>query len=117
MPKQDLYIGLGSMAYALAKADGRLQTEEVILLQQILLEEPHGEVALSVVTLHDRYGVKSEEAYQFAFRRFATNRCELNESLKKKFLGILQHVAESFEGVSRKEQEILRRCRKELTRL
>jgi hypothetical protein len=117
MPQQDLYIGLGSIAYALAKADGRLQTAEVILLQQILLEVPHGEIALSVVTLYDRYGVKPEEAYQSAFRRFAAHRGEPDEPLKKKFMGILQHVAKSIEGASRQEQEILRRCRKELTRL
>ena len=39
MPQQDLYIGLGSVAYALAKMDGRLQPEEAAALQQLLREE------------------------------------------------------------------------------
>lgn len=117
MPQQDLYIGLGSIAYALAKLDGRIQPEEYTTIQQVLREEPHGEIALNVIDLNDRYGVKAEEAYQFAFRRFTENRRELDESFKKRFFGILQRLADSHEGVSRKEQELLRRCRRDMSRL
>ena len=117
MPQQDLYIGLGNVAYALAKMDGRLQPEEAAALQRLLHEEPHGDIAFNAFNLNDQYGVKAEEAYQFAFRRFVENRRELDAGLKKKFIDILQRVADSGEGTSRKEHELLRRCRKEINRL
>jgi uncharacterized tellurite resistance protein B-like protein len=117
MPQQDLYIGLGNVAYALSQMDGRLQAEEAAVLQQLLREEPHGDIAFNAFHLNQQYGVKAEEAYQFAFRRFAENRRELDAGLKKKFIDILQRVADSAEGTSRKEQELLRRCRKEINRL
>jgi len=117
MPQQDLYIGLGNVAYALAKMDGRLQAEEAAALQQLLREEPHGDIAFNAFNLNDKYGVKAEEAYQFAFRRFTENRRELDAGLKKKFIDILQRVADSSDGTSRKEHELLRRCRKEINRL
>src|SRR5687768_7620801 len=84
MPQQDLYIGLGSVAYALAKMDGRLQPEEAAALQQLLREETHGEIACNAFSFNDQYGVKAEDAYQFAFRRFTENRRDLNADLKKK---------------------------------
>lgn len=105
------------MAYALAKMDGTLQPEELNTFRQVLNEEPHGEIALSMISLNDRYGVNAEEAYRFALRRFSENKRELDDDLKKKFIGILQRVADSHDGTSRKEQELIRRCRKELSRL
>ncbi len=117
MPQQDLYIGLGSMAYALAKMDGRLQPEELTTLRQVLHDEPYGEIAISMINLNDKYSVEAEKAFEFALRRFTENRRELDVDLKKKFIGILQRVAESYDGTSRKELELIRRCRKELNRL
>ena len=117
MLQPDLYIGLGNVAYALAKMDGRLQPEEAASLQRLLREEPHGEIACDAFNLNDRYGVKAEDAYRFAFRRFTENRRDLDPGLKKKFISILQRVADSSDGTSRKEHELLRRCRKKINRL
>jgi hypothetical protein len=41
----------------------------------------------------------------------------LDEDLKKKFIGILQCDADSHDGTSRKEQELIRRCSKDQDRL
>ncbi len=62
MPQQDLYIGLGSMAYALAKMDGRLQPEELTTLRQVLHDEPYGEIAISMINLNDKYSVEAGKA-------------------------------------------------------
>jgi uncharacterized tellurite resistance protein B-like protein len=117
MPQQDLYIGLGSMAYALAKSDGRLQSEELEILKQLLIKETHGEIALYTLHLQDSHDTKAEEAYQFALRRFQENRRDLDESIKKKFIRILEEVANAYEGITRKESNLLRQCRKDLRKL
>ncbi len=117
MPQQDLYIGLGSMAYALAKSDGRLQVEEVDTFTGLITKETHGDIALYTLNLQDRHGMKASEAYQFGLRRFQQNRTDLDETTKQKFLGILQQVANAHDGTSRKENELLRQCRKDLRKL
>jgi hypothetical protein len=117
MAQQDLYMGLGSMAYALSKSDGCLQSKELRTLEQMLRNEQHGEIALYVLDLKARYEESVEEAYQFAFRRFAENRHELDKDIKKKFHLILERVAESHDGISGKEDELLRRFRRDINRL
>ena len=105
------------MAYALAKADGHLQTEELDTLKDLLAKEPHGEIAIYVLNLQDTHGMKVQDAYQFALRRFQENRRDLDESTKKKFVRILERVAEAYEGTTRKESELLRQCRRDLRKL
>ena len=117
MAQQDLYIGLGSMAYALAKTDGQLQDEELDTLKNLLAQETYGEIAIYVLNLQDTHQMKAHDAYQFALRRFRENRRDLDESTKKKFVRILERVAQSFEGTTRKENELLRQCRKDLRKL
>jgi uncharacterized tellurite resistance protein B-like protein len=117
MPQQDLYIGLGSMAYALAKTDGRLQIEEFEALKQLLTKETHGQIALYILDLQESHGIKADEAYQFALRRFQENRRDLDDSMKKKFMHILEQVANAYGGISRKENDLLRQCRKDLRRM
>lgn len=105
------------MAYALAKTDGRLQAEELDTLKGLLAEETHGEIAIYVLNLQDSHGIRAQDAYQFALRRFQENRRDLDESIKKKFVRILERVAEAYEGTTRKESELLRQCRKDLRKL
>lgn len=105
------------MAYALAKSDGRLQLEEVTTLQQALRIEPYGDIAFYVFDLKDHFGESVEEAYQFAFRRFAENRRDLNPALKKSFRRVLERIAEAHDGTSGKEKELLRRFQRDMNRL
>jgi hypothetical protein len=84
---------------------------------RLLREEPHGEIACDAFNLNDRYGVKGRDAYQFAFRRFTENRRGPGRGTEEEIHHILQRVADSSDGTSRKEHELLRRCRKEINRL
>jgi uncharacterized tellurite resistance protein B-like protein len=117
MSKQDLYIGLGSLLYALAKTDGRLQPEEFKTIEQILQQELNGEIALYSFQLREAYNNSLEEAYGFALRRFKENRKDFDAETRKKFMAILQQVALAHDGISRKEKELLKRCRRDIARL
>lgn len=114
---QEVYRGLGCTLYALAKSDGRLQSEETESLRLSLMNEPNGLLALEAFDIHDQYQVTPEEAYAYAFRRFTANRQVLNEEMKKNFVRIMHQVAQAYDGVSRKENELLRRFRRDINRL
>jgi uncharacterized tellurite resistance protein B-like protein len=117
MTPENLYIALGSAAYAMAKIDGRLQAEELTTLQELLRDDPHGDIALTTFDIKDQYNVPAEEAYQFAFRTLTLHKGRMEQRQQKKFLLVLQQVAEASEGTSRKEQELIYRFRKDLKRL
>ncbi len=114
---QDLYRGLGCTLYALAKTDGRLQSEETETLRLSLMGEPNGLVALEAFDMQDQYQVPLEDAYAYAFRRFSANQKALNDQMKKRFIQIMEQMAEAHDGISRKENEILRRFRRDINRL
>lgn len=113
----DLYLGLGSVVYALAKVDGRIQLAEMQTVKEILAQMPHGDLALYAFFLRENCNETVEEAYSFAMRRFSSNRKLITESLKKQFVNTLLRVAESHDEVSRKEQELIKRFRRDLRRL
>lgn len=114
---KELYMGLGSALYALAKTDGHLQPEETEMLKTMLMGEPNGAAVLEAFNVHDQYNVHTEEAYAYAFRRFDANRKSLDEETKKWFVQIMEKVADAYDGVSRKENDFIRRFRRDLNRL
>ncbi|MDO1449873.1 TerB family tellurite resistance protein [Rhodocytophaga aerolata] len=98
MPKQDLYMGLGSLLYALAKTDGRLQAEESKFINEVLCQDLNGEMALYAFGLREAYDSSPEIAYGFAIRRFRENKKDFDGETKKKFMAILQQVALAYDG-------------------
>lgn len=117
MKTPDLYMGLGSVVYALVKADGQLHSEESLSARRLLLEQPYGDLAMQSFQLSEHYGTSPDEAYQFAFRRFAANREAFDVQLKRQFVDILQQIAEADNRVSGKEIDFIKRFRKDLRRI
>jgi uncharacterized tellurite resistance protein B-like protein len=117
MPQQDLYVGLGNLAYAVAKADGHIHQQEEEALQDILRNQSHGEIALFAFKLKDKINAKPEEAYQFALRRFASNTKEFSRRQKENFFHILLQVAKASQGMSAVEGGLLNRIRIDMGRL
>ncbi len=113
----DLYMGLGSVAYALAKVDGRIQLAEMQTVKELLAAMPHGELALYAFLLRENCDETVEEAYAFGMRRFAYNRKLLTEPTKKQFVGVLLRIAQAHDDTSRKEEELIKRFRRDLRRL
>lgn len=113
----DLYMGLGSIAYALAKVDGRIQLAEMQTVKELLADIPHGDLALYAFFLRENCEATVEEAYAFGMRRFTNNRKALTALTKKQFVQILTRIAGAHEEISHKEQELIKRFRRDLRRL
>lgn len=113
----DLYMGLGSVAYALAKVDGQVQLAETQTIKALLADKPHGNLALYAFFLRENCGETVEEAYAFALRRFVNNRKALTPPTKKQFIQVLIQIADAHDGTSQKELELIKRFRRDLRRL
>lgn len=110
-------MGLGSIVYALSKLDGRLQPEEMKTINELLADEPHGDLALYAFFLRENTDETVAEAYAFGMRRLLFNRSELNQSIKKQFVDVLIRVAQSHDNISKKEQAFIQQFRREIRRL
>jgi uncharacterized tellurite resistance protein B-like protein len=117
MAQQDLYVGLGNLAYAVAKADGELHKEEEQVLAAILRKQDHGDIAFLAFKIKARMNSSPEEAYQFAFRRFSANIKEFSRRQKEQFFHILDQVVKASQGICAEESMLLKRIRVDLGRL
>jgi uncharacterized tellurite resistance protein B-like protein len=117
MPQQDLFVGLGSLAYAVAKADGELHIEEEQVFKDLLQEQTFGDIAVFAIGQKAKVNCLPEEAYQFAFRRFAANMKDFSRRQKEQFFHILNQVAQARQGICAVESAMLKRIRVDLGRL
>lgn len=117
MNNPDLAMGIGSVVYALTKLDGKLQLAEMQTVKDVLAHEPYGDLALYAFFLKENHNESVDEAYAFGLRRFKANRDELDDPTKKRYIAVLQRVAEAHDDVSRKERDFIQQFRRELRRL
>ena len=107
MPAQEISLGLGSVVYALAKADGHIEPDEANRLRELLTRQPHGDLAWYAFQLHLHQDRKCREAYGYALRRFRNNRHELDELQKARFVEILEQVAAADANVAKRELALI----------
>lgn len=117
MDSPDLYLGLGSIAYALSKLDGRLQQAEMQVVKVLLRQEPFGDLALSAFFLRENSDETVEDAYAFGMRRLADPRVVFPAQTKKRFVTILLRVAQAHQGMSGQERSFIWRFWQEIKSL
>ena len=119
MKIKDFYIHLGRLLYAVAKADGNVQDEELTDLYKLVITELKDEAV---------FGLKNEvDSYytEFEFEALMDKDADVNEALNSFFVFIDEHgrsftpamseitmraaiqVAESYQGIVPEEQDIL----------
>lgn len=122
MSKQNIYKAMGSMAYAIAIADGEIQEEEKNTIRRLALEEfelsdiDNVWITNMFQELEDK-NISLEEAYRYAMDVLESNRFDFDfdEGTKKKCLKFIERTAESFEGVDLNERQILNRLKTDLS--
>jgi|GEM_PF-798173 len=110
----DLYMGLGSLVYALAKADGQIEPREIKLIRSLLGEDLYGGVAMCSFTARAYHHDTVEEAYQHALRCFVAHLHGLTPGRLEHFLTILEAVAGIDGAVCEAENTVLNRFRADL---
>lgn len=115
-----LYREFAELAYALAKADGRIEGREMEAFRRVISEEL-GEDALvasdwfDLLQEHSRPTIK--EAYNNVFHILALNKIEITPQMRERYLRVLTHIAEAYGGVDEREAFLIARFDEDLTRL
>ena len=114
MSKQNIHIAMGSLAYAIAKADGIIQQEEITTIKKLALEEFEVEDVDSewiekMFKKLERDNITIEDAYNYAIDTLEANRYDYDFDLvmKNKCIKFMSRIADAFADTSIAEQAII----------
>lgn len=119
--KQHLYYALGSLAYAVAKADGKVQNEEKELVKKIVNEGTKHEIDFNYTDIifhilqKDNMGFK--EVYIWAMRSFEIGKYHFTADMKTEFIDVITKVAEVFPPNNEDEKIMLARFGADIEKL
>jgi len=123
MSKLNIYKAMGSLAYAMAMADGKIQEEEKVSIKKMALEEFElSDIDNAWITTMfkemEENSITLEDAYQFSIDTLEANRFafDFDEAMKNKCLKFIERTAEAFGGVEYAERAILKRLKNDLSK-
>jgi uncharacterized tellurite resistance protein B-like protein len=117
-PTENLHYAMGELAYAVARADGAVQKEERQKFQDIVESEiksdPAFDIADIVFKLMDRDKRDTQTVYQWAIKQIKLNSHYLSPKLKDTYTRVMEKVAEAFPPVTKGEQKLIDRFKKDI---
>jgi len=123
MAIKNIHIAMGSLAYAIAKADGEIQEEEKSTIKKLAqkefeLSDSDNEWISSMFNRLEKDEISLDEAYTFAIDTLDANRhdYDFTDSVKMKCVKFMEKVSESFDGISGEERQIIDRFKGDMNR-
>lgn len=118
-----LYYALGELAYAVAKADGKVNQEERRKIHDIVVKGAQcnnhnfsvSEIIFHILQKEKIFNV--EDAYQSAMREIETCRHYLTDDMKAEFVAVLDKVARAFGTVTVGEKDVIERFREDIDKV
>lgn len=118
-----LYYALGELAYAVAKADGKINVEERNKLHDIVLKGAKchdynfniSEIIFHILQKEKIFTV--EDSYKSALREINTCSNYLTDDMKAEFVAVLDKVARAFDSVTIEERNIIDRFRADIDKI
>lgn len=118
-PQESLFYAIGEIVYAVAAADGEVQTEERKRLEEIVAEElKHHhydyDVSYIIFQILDRQHRQPVESYDWGMKTIRTYSHYLSPQLKAACLNLMEKIASAFPGGTAEENSVLQRFKKDI---
>lgn len=119
--KKHLYFALGQLAYAVAKADGKIPKREKKKLYKIVTEElsklddENGDYSDMIFHILEKEKREFETTYNWAIQSMKLDSHYFSDKMKTQFVNIIRKVAKAFPSDSIKGHEIINRFNKDMT--
>ncbi len=131
MDYKTYYTALGQLVYAIAKADGSIQTEEIgkifnfVISQLVELEQKTGrgkDALLAFNTEKEFHRLRDEnKSVKEAFLKFAdfldANKDNFDEKMKTTCLNLMENVALAYNGIEPPEKALLDKAKEKIQNL
>lgn len=123
MSKKNIFKAMGSLAYAIAVADGEIQPEEKSTIKELVLNEfdltdiDNAWITNMFNELEEKQ-ITLEDAYQYALDTLESNRYafDFDEEMKRKCLNFIERTADSFDGIDKNERQVIKRLKIDLNK-
>ena len=117
--KANIYFALGELAYAVAKADGRVQREERMKLYNIVTAAQQAnnweyDVAHIIFHLLEKEHMQWNTVYDWAIGQLRLYSHYLTPELKAEIQDVVAQIAQAFDSVTIDEQNVLDRLQADL---
>lgn len=117
--KQQIYYSFGELAWAVAKADGKVQQEEKDKFLSLMKTESESQdldfdISEIIFLIMERDSLSIDYIYQDAIANMKSHSYFFSDDMKVKFVSILNKIAEAFGGASVEEQDIINRFEKDI---
>lgn len=118
-----LYYALGELAYAVAKADGKVNQEERRKIHDIVIKEAkchNHNFSISEIIFHILQKEKIfnvEDSYRSAMKEIEICRNYLTDDMKAEFVAVLDKVARAFDSITEEERDIIERFREDIDKV
>lgn len=115
-----LVQALAELAYSIALADGELEDKEKEAFNQII-ESEFGKSAWSAknrfAILEERISPNIEQSYKFAMFAIKTNKKDFNSDLRKKYISVIERIADSVDGLRKEEKDLIARFKNDINQI
>lgn len=123
MAKENIHRAMGSLAYAIALADGVIQPSEKELILKLATKEFHlsdtdSEWINNMFKELESKGINLSDAYNYALDTLEANRhdYDFDEVMKNKCVSFMKKVGDAFGETDLQEQSIIERFTADITR-
>jgi uncharacterized tellurite resistance protein B-like protein len=123
MAKENIHRAMGSLAYAIAMADGEVQSQEIDIIRKLAQQEFELETTDNewINTMFDQLSkskITLDDAYNYAIDVLESNRhdYDFDEGMKHKCINFMKKIADSFSEISDEEGSIINRFEKDMSR-
>lgn len=114
-----LHFAIGELAYAIARADGKVQREERNKFHEIVEAELRNKdyafnISDIIFQIMDKDKPDTETSYKWAMDEIKLNSHYLSPELKAKFIMVMEKVSAAFPPVTLEEHDLMERFRKDI---
>ncbi len=120
-PIQNLHYAIGQLAYCIARVDGKVQKEEREKFHDIVVSELEDDYDFNIsdIVFHimDKDKSDSQSTYKWAISEIKMNSHYLSPEIKRKFISVMEKIANAYPPVTMEENEILEKFKKDIAPL
>lgn len=118
-PTENLHYAIGELAYAIARADGKVQKEERQKFHGLVVKELDKgnysfDISDIIFQIMDKDKLSASASYERAFKQIKLNSHYLSPQLKETFIRVMEKVAEAYPPVTVEEKNIIEKFKKDI---
>ena len=120
--KQELYLCLGYMAYAMALSDGKVQSEEIVQFKKNVTEgvkkfDPNFDISNIIFSIIEKDKISAQTAYDLGIITLKKGSNRITDEIKEFMLCIIKEIATAYPPITSEENQIIIQFEKDLNQI